>query len=172
MPIFCHCCSPFPDYGISQMETLSKHFRALTEAAFKSHGFSQADVLSRWDEIVGETIARTARPDRIKWPRAGAAGKHTGGTLHVKAMAGRGLEVQQQVPLIIERVNRFLGFGAIMAVKIQQGHDLPPEPLPQIGADTPLPPQPEGIAEPSLSEALQRLGGGIAASARRSPQGV
>jgi hypothetical protein len=90
-------------------------------------------------------------------------------------MAGRGLEVQQQVPLIIERVNQFLGYGAIMAVKVQQGHDLPPPPAPP-PSEPPLSSPPQGIAEPDLSQALQRLGGRVSAEARkasrRSPQGA
>jgi hypothetical protein len=154
------------------METLGKHFRNLTAAAFKSHGFAQADVLARWPEIVGEAIAAAARPERIRWPRTSLSpGKGTGGaTLFVKAMAGRGLEVQQAVPLIIERINRFLGYGAIMAVKIQQSHDVP-EPSPQKSEPARLAEAPQGIAEPELAAALQRLGGGVLARPPRSPQG-
>jgi hypothetical protein len=156
------------------METLGKHFRTLTAAAFKSHGFAQADVLARWPEIVGEAIAAAARPERIRWPRTNSGpdnGKATGGgTLFVKAMAGRGLEVQQAVPLIIERINRFLGYGAIMAVKIQQSHEVP-EPPPQKPEPAHLSEAPQGIAEPDLAAALQRLGGGVLARSPRSPQG-
>jgi hypothetical protein len=148
------------------METLGKHFRILTEAAFKSHGFAQADVLARWPEIVGEAIAAAARPERIRWPRAAKGAQLQGGTLFVKAMAGRGLEVQQSVPLIIERINRFLGYGAIMAVKIQQSHEIPEAP-PARPAPAALSEPPQGIAEPELASALQRLGGGVHA---RSPQ--
>jgi hypothetical protein len=148
------------------METLGKHFRILTEAAFKSHGFAQADVLARWPEIVGEAIAAAARPERIRWPRSAGGGQLQGGTLFIKASAGRGLDVQQAVPLIIERINRFLGYGAIMVVKIQQSHEMPEAPIarPAPGA---LSEPPQGIAEPELAAALQRLGGGVAA---RSPQ--
>jgi hypothetical protein len=149
------------------METLGKHFRNLTQAAFKSHGFAQADVLARWPEIVGDAIATVARPERIRWPRSAGGGQLQGGTLFVKAMAGRGLEVQQSVPLIIERINRFLGYGAIMAIKIQQSHELPEMP-PAKPAPAALSEAPQGIAEPELASALQRLGGGVHA---RSPQG-
>lgn len=148
------------------METLGKHFRILTEAAFKSHGFAQADVLARWPEIVGEAIAAAARPERIRWPRSVKGGQLQGGTLFVKAMTGRGLDVQQAVPLIIERINRFLGYGAIMAVKIQQSHEIPEPPPARPAPAAPSEP-PQGIAEPELASALQRLGGGVHA---RSPQ--
>lgn len=148
------------------METLGKHFRILTEAAFKSHGFAQADVLARWPEIVGDAIAAVARPERIRWPRAAKGAQLQGGTLFVKATAGRGLEVQQSVPLIIERINRFLGYGAIMAVKIQQSHEMPEVP-PTRPASAELSEPPRGIEEPELAAALQKLGGGVHA---RSPQ--
>jgi hypothetical protein len=75
--------------------------------------------------------------------------------------------VQQSVPLIIERINRFLGYGAIMAIKIQQSHEIPEMP-PAKPAPTALSEPPQGIAEPDLATALQRLGGGVHA---RSPQG-
>jgi hypothetical protein len=153
------------------METLGKHFRNLTQAAFKSHGFAQADVLARWPEIVGDAIAAVARPERIRWPRSAGGGQMQGGTLFVKAMAGRGLEVQQSVPLIIERINRFLGYGAIMAVKIQQSHELP-ETQPAKSTPAALSEPPRGIEEPELAAALQRLGGGVRATPPRSPQDV
>jgi hypothetical protein len=150
------------------METLGKHFRNLTAAAFQSHGFAQADVLGRWDEIVGKALAAAARPERIRWPRGSKA---TGsGTLVVKALAGRGLEVQQAVPLIIERINRFLGYGAIMAVRIHQSQDLKETVQPK-ALPVPLPAAPPGIAEPELAAALQRLGGGVRARSDRSSQG-
>lgn len=153
------------------METLGKHFRTLTAAAFKSHGFAQGDVLARWPEIVGGSIAAAARPERIRWPRSAGGGQAQGGTLFVKAMAGRGLEVQQAVPLIIERINRFLGYGAIMAVKIQQSHEVPGETTAKPAAQA-LAEPPKGIAEPGLAQALQRLGGGVKARSPRSPQDV
>ena len=39
------------------METLSKHFREITKAAFARYGFAQADVVANWDAIVGEELA-------------------------------------------------------------------------------------------------------------------
>ena len=55
------------------METLTKHFRELTRAAFARYGFAYAEVIARWPEVVGEDLARVSRPDRIRWPKGAGA---------------------------------------------------------------------------------------------------
>lgn len=154
------------------MRTINKHFRDLTAPLFKKHGFAQGDVLANWPQIVGEQVAQVSRPEKIRWPREGE-GK-SGGTLHIKVQAGRGLEVEYLASGIMERVNGFLGYGAIKAVKVVQAHDFkstvrarpavptpPPEVLAWVSA----------ISDPDLSAALSRLGAGISAENQRSPQG-
>lgn len=143
------------------METLDKHFRELTRAAFARHGFAQAELIGRWAEIVGETLSGVSEPERIRWPR-GAADK-TGGTLVIRAAPGRGLELQHESPLIMERINRFLGFGAIDTIKILQAATWPQK-LPK------APPKPQkrlcqqelaAIEDGGLKAALERLGSGV-----------
>lgn len=155
------------------METLDKHFRQLTQSVFQKHGFAQQDIVSHWPQIVGEGMASCCCPERIRWPRSSSdsAGERVaGGTLHLKAAAGRGLEVQHAVPLILERINQFLGYQAITAVKVVQGY----EPAPGRTAKKPAKPLPlksiPEIDDPDLQAALQRLGAGVAASSPRSPQ--
>jgi len=144
------------------MESLSKHFAALARETFQRHGFASEQIAAQWPAIVGEQLAALARPERIKWPRAVEAQKHKlGGTLVLRAPAGLALEVHYEIPRIIERVNQFLGYGAISAVKVMQSGELPPAP--------PKPKQrsPEatrawntaitGIEDDDLKSALSRL---------------
>jgi hypothetical protein len=153
-----------------QMETLDKHFRKLTETVFKKHGFAQGDVLSHWPQIVGHVLASISVPDRIRWPR-GTEDKQ-GGTLHIKAQAGRALDVQYAAAAIIEKVNQFLGFAAISAIKVTQGT------LPAAQAEKPTSdPSTQAVLgrlsqveDPELKAALARLGAGISAQNPRSPQ--
>jgi hypothetical protein len=154
------------------METLDKHFRELTRAAFARHGFAQAELIGRWLEIVGEELSRVSEPERIKWPRgAGEGARKGGGTLVIRAAPGRGLELQHAAPLIIERINRFHGHGAISAIKIVQAatwRGSPPatRPTPQ---RTLCEQELAAMENNPLRAALERLGAGVAA-ARSSPQ--
>jgi hypothetical protein len=146
------------------METLDKHFRELTRAAFARHGFAHAELIARWPEIVGEELSRGSEPERIKWPRGAAeSARKLGGILVIRAAPGRGLELQHEAPLIIERVNRFQGHGAIDSVRIVQAATWP-QSLP---ASPPAPTKKlfeqelAVIPDSPLKAALQRLGAGV-----------
>jgi hypothetical protein len=156
------------------MDTLAKHFRDLTRAAFARYGFAYAEVIARWPEIVGEEMARHSRPERIKWPRgAGEEARKTGGTLVIGAAPGRALDLQYEVPRIIERINRYYGYGAIVAVKVMQGQGVAPAPVhrpAQPKKDVSIPAL-AAIEDEGLKTALSRLGEAVAGQAQGSPQG-
>lgn len=156
------------------METLSKHFREITKAAFARHGFAQADVVANWDAIVGGELAAVSAPERIKWPKgSGEEAQKQGGTLVIRAAPGRALELQYEASRIISRINSFFGYGAVSAVKVIQAQALPQgRPAP-----TPLPEKPvceqslAALEDGPLKAALERLGRGVAGSSKSSPQG-
>lgn len=145
------------------METLNKHFQTLAGPVFAKHGFAQGQVLSHWPQIVGADLAAFCAPEKIRWPRGTNA---QGGTLVVKATAGHALDVEQSIPLILERISQFLGHGAVHSVKVQQSHSLPqvkkqvvapPEAPDHIKAAT------QAVADPDLQAALLRLGAAVSA---------
>jgi hypothetical protein len=153
------------------METLDKHFRKLTGPVFKKHGFAQSDVTSHWPQIVGEQTAAISTPERIRWPR-GMEDKASG-TLFLKVQAGRGLDVEYAAAGIIERVNRFLGYQAVSALKITQSHDFQKVTKTKsqaIPASDVVLSQVSGVQDPELQLALARLGAGVSAARSRSPQ--
>ena len=155
------------------MRTLDKDFRALTRAAFARYGFAYADLITQWPAIVGDALAQWSEPLRIKWPRPGADERKQGGTLVIRVVPGRGLDLQHQTPQIIDRINSFYGYAAIASVKIMQGtiSRKPRRPAPrELGPDQikALEARLEAVADPDLKEALRRLGKGILAP--RSPQ--
>lgn len=157
------------------MDTLDKHFRQITKPVFDRHGFGHGELLSRWPEIVGETLAAHCEPEKVRWPRkAGEAAQKTGGTLYVTATPGRSLDVQYEAPRMIERINRFFGYGAIAAVKITQGALMPraeAKPQPLAPAPSRLTAQLDAVEDPVLKNALTRLAAGIASRRTSSPQG-
>lgn len=109
------------------MQTIDKHFRNLAKAAFQRHGFASEQLLARWQLIVGDQVAAISRPEKIKWPRGNdGSGHQSGGTLVLKAIAGRALELHYETPRIIEKVNQFLGYGAIAALKVMPDNSPPP----------------------------------------------
>ena len=158
------------------MERLDKHFEKLTKASFARYGFAYGELMGRWPEIVGETLARHCEPERIKWPRgAGEMAQKLGGTLVIRAEPGRGLDLQYQSHQIIERINQFYGYGAVTSVKVMQGHvasskplknkDIPLDSKTEKALETSL----ESIADEKLKQALHRLGAGALAQRPSSP---
>ena len=145
------------------MESLNKHFSALAKAAFQRHGLASEQVAAQWAVIVGPELAAATRPEKIRWPQSAESQRQKlGGTLVVRAYAGMALDVHYQVPRIIEKVNQFLGYGAITTVKVLASPEAPPvAPAPR------HPPRPEtlaawgqhlsGIADRDLQTALARL---------------
>ena len=157
------------------METLTKHFREITRAAFARHGFAQGDVVGHWPDIVGADLAQHCVPDRIRWPRqAGDQAQKSGGTLFIRAAPGRTLDIQYEASRITARINSFLGYGAIAAIKVTTSPTAFAKAPPNVpdSASIPYEYQPlETIDEATLKGALSRLGRGVAASRRSSPQG-
>jgi hypothetical protein len=156
------------------METLSKHFREITKAAFARYGFAQADVVANWEAIVGKDLAAVSAPERIRWPRgSGEQAQKQAGTLVIRAAPGRALELQYEASRIIARINSFFGYGAVASIKVIQAQELPQCPV----RTPPLPEKPVCeqqlalLEESPLKAALERLGRGVAGSSRSSPQG-
>lgn len=155
------------------METLHKHFRELTREVFARHGFAQGDLIANWTDVVGPELAAISAPERIKSPRGAAAGAVSGATLHLRAAPGRALDLSYAAPRLIERVNAFLGFGAISAVKVNAAASWRQTPPPPLGPAI-NPPDDQRLAtisDEELRNALLRLGAGLAARAQGSPQG-
>ena len=101
----------------------------------RKRGLAKADILAWWPDIVGKAYAGKTRPERIRWPRAsdpdgGAA------TLIIRCDPSVALQLAHETDQIRQRLNRFLGFQAVGAVRIVQ-HPIateiekPPEKPPQ-----------------------------------------
>ncbi len=85
--------------------------------AFRRFGFIQSSVVTRWPEIVGETHARACAPEAIRFP----PGEKSEGILQLVVKPAHAPLIQQVIPEIVERVNRFFGYNAVARVKIRQG---------------------------------------------------
>lgn len=85
--------------------------------AFRRYGFVQSSVVTRWPEIVGPTHARVCAPEAIRFP----PGEKSDGILQLVVKPAHAPLIQQVIPEIIERVNRFFGYSAVARVKLRQG---------------------------------------------------
>ena len=131
-------------------------------AACKKFGFVQANVVSRWHEIVGERYGQVSLPESIRFP----AGKKAGGTLTLLVEGAHAPLIQHLGPLIIERVNRFFGYEAVARIVFRQGR-LPAAAPKRVRRQPASVPKELGeglraVADPELRACLESLAGHIA----------
>lgn len=133
-------------------------------AAFRRFGFVQSSIVSRWAEIVGARYAEVSAPESLRFPH----GERTGGTLTLVVRGAHAAMMQHITPEIIERVNRFFGYGAVARVTFRQGEvakrarrapppSLKPAPV-ELGDSL------RAIGDPELKAVLEALAAGVAAT--------
>jgi hypothetical protein len=129
-------------------------------SAFRRFGFVQSSVVSRWPEIVGPTHARVCTPEMIRFP----PGEKAEGIMHLVVKPAHAPLVQQVLPEIIERVNRFFGYRAVARIKLRQGEVKPPPDREKPKAPPSLKPIPmelgdslRDIGDPELRTVLESL---------------
>jgi hypothetical protein len=124
-------------------------------------GFGEGGLIAEWPAVVGEEIARHAAPLKLSFPR----GQRREGTLTLRATGAFATELQHMAPQLLERINGYLGYGAIARLKIEQGR-LPPRARGGMRQPQPLAPDEElqmttalqRIADDNLRQALEALG--------------
>lgn len=183
---------PYRGHGRIAARAIGSFLPGLTRKVFEKYGFSTADLLTNWPEIVGDELARHTAPQRLKWPRQydetasseanegrnRQRSRPQGATLLLMVDGGRALDVQYQARQIVERVNAFFGYRAIAAIKILQG------PIAAQASDMSSKSKPlalpkavlsqhrtliSGIEDDGLREALERLGAQVAAKSASKP---
>ncbi len=134
----------------------------VTRPALGKRGFAGADILTHWATIVGADLAAFAAPLEVKYPK----GRNAGATLHLRVAHGAAAAMlQMKLPQVMERINRFFGYQAVVQVQAAQG------PLPvrrRVKVQEPPPLDAEGaarleekikdIASEPLKESLRKLG--------------
>ncbi len=118
-------------------------------AAFRRFGFVQSSVVTRWPEIVGPTHARVCAPEAIRFP----PGEKSEGILQLVVTPAHAPLIQQVLPEIIERVNRFFGYNAVARAKIRQGAVKPPR-----AEEKPKPPPSLKPIPMELGDSLRDIG--------------
>lgn len=131
-------------------------------------GFAEGTIFRQWREIVGADIAADCLPEKLAFP----AGRRSEGSLQVIANGGAALELQHRASQILDRVNSYLGYGAVAHLKIRQGR-LPArkhyrsvalDSRDSTGFDEP---GLTSVTDPKLKEALASFGHSIRRNERR-----
>ena len=134
--------------------------------AYARQGFAARELVTRWAEIAGPEIAVHAEPLKIQWPRPVEGQPQEPATLVLRVDGPMALEIQHGSDVILQRVNRFLGWNAVGRLALRQA------PLSRRNAPkTPAAPDAKAVAEVAktlssvededLRAALARLGASI-----------
>jgi len=146
------------------VRAMSDLMPGLGQAAFRRFGFIQNAIVTRWAEIVGPSYARFSAPESLSFPR----GERYGATLRLVVEGAFATTIQHAGPEIVERVNRFFGYGAVARIAIRQAPmprkswPQPPEPAAQVPEN--LAGSLKTIHDPGLKAALEALARRVATS--------
>lgn len=133
---------------------------------FAKQGFASRELVTRWAEIAGPEIARHSEPLKMQWPRPVEGQPQEPATLVLRVEGPMALEIQHMSDVILQRVNRFLGWNAIGKLALRQA------PLSQpLARKSPKAPDANAVAQVAatlgtiedddLRAALARLGAAI-----------
>ncbi len=85
------------------------------QAKFEANDDGAGRLKSRWNEVVGEQLARLCEPVRI------IKGKGRPGTLEIRVAGAYAPLIQHQSQVVIDRINLYLGSGTIDRLRLIQG---------------------------------------------------
>jgi hypothetical protein len=130
---------------------------------FARQGFASGELVTHWAEIVGEEVAGLAEPLKLQWPRNSADEPAEPALLLLRVEGPAAIEIQHLAPVILERVNRYLGWRAVGRIGIRQAplvhRGRKPRPAPPTVAETTeVAAGLTGIEDAPLRDALARLG--------------
>ena len=89
-----------------------------TERVFKKRGFSQHEIVTKWEHIVGKSIGQNTKPKNVNFPKRFF--DKDGATLVIQSNPGFALELQHIQLHVLERINRFFGFRVFEKIQIVQ----------------------------------------------------
>ena len=140
------------------------------DAFARARGFATTTLLSEWPSIVGAELAQFTMPDRVVWPKRREDGgeahppkgrRGEGAILVLRVDGPRAIEVQHRSGQILERVNSYFGYRAIVEMRILQApvtRKAPPSPAVEPPIDQAALPPSATIENRDLRAALLRLG--------------
>ena len=158
-------------------KALAEFMPEIIEEALAARGLSEASLVADWPVIVGESIARYARPIQLQWPPRAAKRDPEApiapSTLVLRVDGAFALEAQHNAAIIVARVNAHLGWRCVEKVAFRQGPLPPlkqerrPTPHPSAEAEAEAGGAAASIEDEVLRAALTRLGARVIDQATR-----
>lgn len=148
-----------------------KQFAGDATGLLKQHlsarGFTQVELVTRWAEIAGGSLAEHCFPYRL------SQGGASGSTLTLVADDRAALELQHQTPKLISKINTYFGKTAVAKIKVVAG-EIPrtrtvraaKRPL-SADEESALKARVQAVEDPELRDALARLGRHALAESRK-----
>jgi hypothetical protein len=137
-------------------KALDELMRGVIDATLAARGLSEASLIADWPAIVGDSIARYARPLQLQWPprptKRDPEAPVASATLVLRVDGAFALEAQHNAAIIVERVNAHLGWRCVGKAAFRQG------PLAPLKEKRPAPPAPSETAEAEAREAAAAIG--------------
>ena len=145
----------------ARMRPIAAELPGLVGKPMGRRGFGEGGLIADWPAIVGEEVARHAKPLKLSFPK----GERRDGSLVLRVRSAFAVELQHMAPQLLERINGYLGYGAVARLKFEQGRLPRPRP-PALLAPQGLDPAEEKklardlgrIEDPELRQALEGLG--------------
>jgi hypothetical protein len=133
---------------------------------FAKQGFASRELVTRWAEIAGPEIARHSEPLKMQWPRPVEGQPQEPATLVLRVEGPMALEIQHMSDVILQRVNRFLGWNAVGKLALRQAPLSQPlarkaPPAPDAAAVARMAATLDAVEDDDLRAALARLGAAI-----------
>lgn len=137
------------------------------DEVFARQGFASRELVTRWTEIAGEEIAAHSQPIKVQWPRRVGDTPPEPATLVLRVEGPMALEIQHQSNVILERVNRFLGWPAVGRLALRQAPLSRPEKRaarqgPDAASVAAVEKTLDAVQDDGLKAALARLGASVA----------
>lgn len=155
-----------------RMQALAASLPRIAGKALGKRGLAEGGLVTDWTAIVGDQIADSTLPIKLAF----AGRERREGTLHLRVAGAIALELQHLEPQLIERINAYLGYGAVARLRLERG-PLPkpvrrrlaePKAAPLAPAETAaIDRSVAGIADEALRQSLARLGSTLAAHAKK-----
>ena len=101
---------------MSKTRSLSAVAGPIARKALGKRFAALGTLLEDWPHIVGPDLAGRTQPEKLDFPR----GQRQGGVLSVRAASADALELQHEMPRILERVNGHFGYRAVDRIKLIQ----------------------------------------------------
>jgi hypothetical protein len=131
----------------------------VTRAALGKKPSALGALLADWSTVVGPDTAAIALPEKLAFPKD----RQDSATLTLRVEPSRALELQHDLPRLVERINGHFGYRAIDRIKLVQGK---PTPAPAPARPRPTAPADEeaidglvaGVDDDDLKQRLAALG--------------